>query len=290
MDGGTLLESFRGLIDSRLSVILPPAGDVPEVLHEAMRYCALAPGKRLRPALAMASAEAVGGTALQALDQACALELVHCFSLIHDDLPAIDDDDLRRGLPTCHKVYGEAVAILAGDALFALAFEVMANSPPAVVSQAVLLLAQAAGTSGLVGGEVLDILAEGVPPDRALLETIHSRKTGALIAASCEIGALIGGGTPRQVQTLRTFGEEIGLAFQIADDILNETSTAAELGKAVGSDRARGKLTYPSVIGLPKSNLAAQSAMAQAMQTLDSIENDTTALRALAAFAVKRKK
>ena len=255
-----------------------------------MRYSALAPGKRLRPALAMASAEAFSGQPESALDAGCAAELIHCFSLIHDDLPSIDDDDLRRGRPTCHVKFGEAMAILAGDALFALAFEVISecSSDHGLVSQCVRVLSRATGSSGLVGGEVLDILSEGGEPDFDLLNVIHRQKTGALIAASCEMGALLGGATRQQAEKMAQFGMTIGLAFQIADDILNETGSAEELGKAVGSDSDRRKLTYPSVIGIEASQQAAREMLDQAITFLDSAPGDTSPLRELAGFAIAR--
>jgi geranylgeranyl diphosphate synthase type II len=234
-----------------------------------MRYSALAPGKRLRPVLCMAVAEAVGGEWQSALDAGCALELVHCFSLIHDDLPSIDDDALRRGRATCHVQFGEGIAILAGDALFALAFQVMLTSgESARHARCARILAEASGSHGVVGGEVVDILTEGSPYDADTLQFIHSRKTGALISASCEIGAILGGASDEVVAKVRVYGEKIGLAFQIADDILNETSTAEDLGKAAGSDRERQKATYPSLYGLDEARLQAQILSREAVEAL----------------------
>ena len=204
MDGDSRLTTYRTLAENRLAELLPPESTVPQKLHEAMRYSALAPGKRLRPALCMAAAEAVGARPEVALDAGCAAELVHAFSLIHDDLPAIDNDELRRGRPTCHVVFGEAMALLAGDALFALAFQILGEG--GYSAEVSLCLARASGSSGLVGGEVLDVLSEGLPPDMELLKTIHARKTGALIAAACEMGARSAECDPVSVKKLRAYG------------------------------------------------------------------------------------
>ena len=225
-----------------------------------------------------------------ALDAACAIEMVHCFSLIHDDLPAIDNDDLRRGSPTCHVKFGEAVAILAGDALFSLAFDTLANmvGDSARVLKSIAALTRATGSDGLVAGETLDVLSEGKPADRETLVAIHTMKTGALIAASCEIGGLLGGASPEQVAALREHGEQVGLAFQIADDVLNETSTAEQLGKAAGSDRERQKMTYPSLYGLDASRQAAINAAKRGIECIGGMPNDTRFLRELAEFSVER--
>jgi geranylgeranyl diphosphate synthase type II len=259
-------------------------------LHGAMRYSCLAPGKRLRPILCMVAAEGIGTSRFEVLDPACAIEMVHCFSLIHDDLPAIDDDELRRGVPTLHMKYGEALAILAGDALFALAFETLASTehPADQAIAALKCLTKASGSDGLVGGEVADVLSEGKAADAQTLQFIHSRKTGALIAASCEIGGILGGGTPAQVEALRCYGNWIGLAFQIADDILNETSTSEQLGKAAGSDRERKKATYPSLYGVEESRKKADAAVEFAVAALDAPGIEKTALESLARYAVER--
>lgn len=270
---------------------MPPAEGRAEQLLTAMRYSVLAPGKRLRPVICLASSEAVGGSAESVVDAACALELVHAFSLIHDDLPAIDNDRLRRGRPTNHVEFGEATAVLAGDALFALAFELLAgvNAVPERIVRAIRILALASGSDGLVAGEVVDVISEGKPFDHATLEYIHSRKTGALIAASCEIGALLGGGDAATVDALRDYGSHLGLAFQIADDILNETATAEDLGKAAGSDRTRGKATYPALHGLEGAREAAKLSADRAIAALpDSIANREF-LVGLAAFTIQRK-
>jgi geranylgeranyl diphosphate synthase type II len=258
-----------------------------------MRYSCLAPGKRLRPALCIASAEAVGADPLSSsavIDAGCALELVHCFSLIHDDMPAIDNDDLRRGVPTCHKKFGEALALLAGDALFALAFDVLsrADAGSYEVLRSLQVLSRASGSDGLVGGEVLDVIAEGKQVDANGLEKIHALKTGALIAASCEIGGLMAGGNPVQVAQLRRFGEQIGLSFQIVDDLLNELSTPEQLGKAAGSDRVRNKATYPTVHGIEGAREAAERHLQAGLDCLGPELQDTGALRELARYSVER--
>jgi geranylgeranyl diphosphate synthase type II len=286
----TPLLAYAELADKRLAVLLPNEATPPEKLHAAMRYSCLSPGKRLRPALCMVAAEAVGGTAESVVDAACSMEMVHAFSLIHDDLPAIDDDDLRRGRPTCHVEFGEAMAILAGDALFALAFQTLssASGPCEKVNFALRRLAQATGSDGLVGGEVMDVLAEGLRVDAAALDFIHTRKTGALIAASCEIGGALAGGTDRQVEALAAYGRHVGLAFQIADDLLNELSTAEKLGKAAGSDRARQKATYPALYGVDRAREAAQSHVARAVDSLGCLPHRRDLMEDLARYAVER--
>jgi geranylgeranyl diphosphate synthase type II len=281
------LKAYAECVDQRLEELLPPVSFVPTELREAMRYSALAPGKRLRPALAMAAAEALGEITPPVVEAACAIEMVHAFSLIHDDLPAIDNDDLRRGRPTCHVVYGEAVAILAGDALFSLAFSTLAEIQMDAVRvvAAMKVLTQAANR--LVAGETLDVLSEGKAVDPDTLAQIHTEKTGALIAAATEIGGIVGGGTPEQIAALRTYGERVGLAFQIADDILNETGTPEQLGKASGSDRERQKATYPALYGLDKSRKAALEAAAEGVAVLAPLPRREF-LEELARFSVAR--
>lgn len=282
------LKAHAVRVDARLGELLPETAPPPAELRAAIRYAALAPGKRLRPALTMAASAAVGGrTDGAVLDAACAIEMVHAFSLVHDDLPAIDNDDLRRGRPTCHVVYGEAVAILAGDALFSFAFGTLAglDAPAAHIVRTIRILSLA--SNRLVEGETLDILSEGKPVDTETLARIHSEKTGALIAGSCEIGALLGGGTEDQVQALRRYGEDVGLAFQIADDILNETSTPEQLGKSAGSDRARGKATYPALYGIEASRERALAAAEAGIAEL-SVVPERELLTELARFSVER--
>lgn len=288
--GEPTLNSIKELAERRLGELLPDVSLMPTDLHQAMHYSATAPGKRLRPSLCMAAAVAVGADVQVGLDAGCATELVHCFSLIHDDLPCIDNDELRRGRPTCHVKFGEAIAVLAGDALFALAFEVMSrcHENSTIALNCMQELAKSSGSSGLVGGEVLDIQAEGKPGTMDDLKTIHSRKTGALIAACCSIGGICGGGSQANIESLKKYGDHVGIAFQIADDMLNETSTAGQLGKSVGSDRMRNKLTYPSLIGLEESKLKAQEATESAIQCLSSLPGDTSLLKTLAEYAIFR--
>jgi geranylgeranyl diphosphate synthase type II len=240
----------------------------------------------------MASAEAVGGQALDALDAGCAAELVHCFSLIHDDLPAIDDDDLRRGRPTCHKVFGEAMAILAGDALFALAFQVASeiDAPAELVRRVTSALARATGSAGLVGGEVLDIEGENTVPTDETLRTIHARKTGALIAACCTMGAILSGANDQERSALQKYGDNIGLAFQIADDLLNEKGTPEAIGKAVGSDRARGKQTYPALMGNDRAEKEAARRAEEALAAIEDLTGDTRGLVELARYSIERER
>ena len=247
------LAERRQMVDDALLRYLPPAATPPRRLHEAMHYSVFAAGKRLRPILCMAACEAVGGCAEAALLPGIAIEILHTYTLIHDDLPAMDDDDLRRGKPTNHKVFGEANAILAGDALLTLAFEWLGQCrvpEPYTPGALVVALARAAGSQGVVGGQVADLAAEGQTPDAAMLEYIHLHKTAALIQAAVSIGAMVGGATSAELDAVSRYGANVGLAFQIADDVLNETSTPEKLGKAVKSDAKRGKVTYASLYGL----------------------------------------
>lgn len=292
MPADSRLKAYQALAEGRLDALLPDESLVPQNLHKAMRYSALAPGKRLRPALCMASAEAVGGKALDALDAGCAAELVHCFSLIHDDLPAIDDDDLRRGNPTCHKVFGEAMAILAGDALFALAFQVASeiDAPSDRVQRVTSVLARATGSAGLVGGEVLDIEGENETPTNDTLRTIHERKTGALISACCTMGAILAGASEEDTKALKAYGDSIGLAFQIADDILNVRGSREAIGKAVGSDQERGKQTYPALMGIDHAEQEARSRAEKALEAIEDLSGDTSGLVELASYSVERER
>lgn len=290
MDAEALVKQYRDLVDARLDALLPSPLAEPRILHEAMRYSALAPGKRLRPALCLATAEAFSKLTPAAIDAACSLEFVHVFSLIHDDLPAIDDDDVRRGVATCHRRFGEAIAILAGDALFSLGFEVLANAPGDAAACLACLkdLANATGSSGLVGGEVLDVLAEGQEVNQDFVQDIHDRKTGALIVAGCVIGARLGGASYRELETVRTAASQIGLAFQITDDILNEIATVEQLGKAAGSDRMRKKATYPALIGLENSKATAEALIGTAVRAIRDLNVDSQKLQVLSRYAVER--
>ncbi len=233
---------------------LPAESTPPPKLHEAIRYAALSPGKRLRPLLVLSACEACGGAWRKALPAAAALECVHAFSLVHDDLPAMDDDDMRRGRPTTHKKFGEAIGVLAGDALLARAFEELAKLArggveATRVTEAMRLLARAAGSVELVGGQALDLEAEGKRATAASVTEIHARKTGALMSAALQIGGLVGGATPGQLKTLRVMGHDLGLAFQIHDDLLNLRSSLERLGKRAGTDQKRMKATYPRAVG-----------------------------------------
>jgi geranylgeranyl diphosphate synthase type II len=257
----------------------------PATLREAMAYSLMAGGKRLRPALCLGAAELVSGDDAPALPAACALEMIHTYSLIHDDLPSMDDDDLRRGKPTSHKVYGEAIAILAGDALLTLAFETAAESGrPDVVAE----IARAAGAEGMVGGQVIDLESEEKRLAVTQLRRLHACKTGALIRASVRCGAMLGGADAAQFEALTRFGEHIGLAFQIADDILDVVGTAETLGKAVGADAAHGKSTYPSVVGLERARGLADETVAAAVGALEGFGPEADVFRALAHFIVER--
>ncbi|MEO5366544.1 MAG: polyprenyl synthetase family protein [Magnetococcus sp. WYHC-3] len=257
MDFAPFADHWRPIIEAELDRRLPPADVMPTRLHQAMRYALLGGGKRLRPVLALACCQAVGGDPHVALTLACALEAVHAYSLVHDDLPAMDDDDLRRGRPTCHRQFDEATAILAGDALNTLAFAWASEPVPGVAPQAQLRvvhqLAMDAGAPGMVGGQMLDLLAENQSLSLPELQNIHIHKTGALIRSACMGGAILGGGDSDAVRHIKRYGEAIGLAFQIMDDVLDETGDTHTLGKTAGADRARGKTTYPLLLGLPQA-------------------------------------
>lgn len=263
-----LIQRYRELADGRIAELLPPEGSEPRTLTDAMRYSALSPGKRLRASLTMLSAELFGADAEAGLDAGCAIEFIHTFSLIHDDLPAIDDDDMRRGRPTCHVKFGEAAAVLAGDALFALAFEILGQISHNVCG----LVAKASGWAGLAGGEMMDVLAEGKPVTKEEVAAIHDLKTAALFGASCEVGATLGGATEADQQIMKRFGTRLGRAFQIVDDILNETASAEVLGKSAGSDRERRKATYPAVYGLEASRVLAARCAERAIEELHQLD------------------
>ncbi len=277
-------------VDDFLRARLPPESVRPRMLHQAMRYSVLAGGKRFRPILAMAAAEACGRPTDAALAAGAAIELLHTYTLIHDDLPCMDDDDLRRGKPTCHVAFGEANALLAGDALQALAFEWLATLP-ASASPARLAaeLAHAAGSRGVVGGQVEDLRAEGAPLSAARLTYIHRHKTAVLIEAAARMGAIACGAEEPDVRRLALYGRRLGLAFQVADDILNATSSPDKLGKPTGSDQARGKLTCVAVHGLAASRRLARALAREARSALAGLPGDSSPLRALAAFVVSRK-
>lgn len=271
---------------------------VPDVkplrLRQAMRYSLLAGGKRLRPILVMAAAEACGGKASSVLETACAFEALHTYSLIHDDLPAMDDDDLRRGRPTLHKAYDEATAILAGDALLTLAFELVAENAwvkgvgAEAAVEASRILAVAAGGQGMVGGQQADLMGEGRKVSLAGLKAIHAGKTGALITGACEAGAVLAKASKIQRKALQDYGRHIGLAFQVADDILNVVGEQKKLGKRTGSDKALGKATYPGIVGLVRARQIAQNEWDQAEKALRSLGKAGEPLRQLARFVIER--
>ena len=289
MKPGEFLEQTRAWVDAALERVLPSADDEPRRLHEAMRYSVFAGGKRLRPAIARAACRALGGTDDDVMAAACALEMVHTYSLIHDDLPALDDDDLRRGRPTCHKRFGDATAILAGDALQTEAFRVLAeHTPDAGRARALVVeLARASGTRGMVGGEMADLDAEGQAPDLPTVEFIHERKTAALLRAAASMGALAAAAAPEAAAALAIYGGRLGLAFQIVDDVLDETGTAESLGKSPGKDRIAGKMSYPAAVGLDASLSRARTLAEEAVAALEGI-GGAELLAELARFTVNR--
>ncbi len=257
----------------------------PPELREAMAYSLFAGGKRLRPALVMGAAEIIVGDDCAALPAACAIEMIHTYSLIHDDLPCMDDDDLRRGKPTAHKKFGEAIAVLAGDALLTLAFDLAASTDRTDV---VRLIAQAAGAEGMAGGQVLDIQSEGKMVTLDDLKSIHAAKTGALISASVCAGAMLTHADAAQLAALKTYGEYLGLAFQIADDILDVVGDEAAIGKPVGSDAGLDKSTYPGLVGLDRASALAREAADAAIDALTGFDDNANTFRALAAYVVDR--
>lgn len=289
-----VLAAKAGMIDEALHAYLRPSSGIPPVIHEAMRYSVFAGGKRLRPALTLAAARAVGGREQSALPAACALELIHTYSLIHDDLPAMDNDDLRRGKPTCHRVFGEPIALLAGSALFSLAFEVLAGSranggPAADRVLAVLEeVAAACGAAGLIGGQVLDVVSVSRTLSEAELEALHRAKTGALFRAAVRAGAVLGGARPAQLEGLTAYAEHFGLAFQITDDILDVTGQAEQTGKPVGSDARNRKHTYVSLCGVEAARQRAAGSAAAALAALEQFGPEADFLRQAAVFIVSR--
>jgi geranylgeranyl diphosphate synthase type II len=287
------LESRRLMVEEALETALPEQ-DGPEArIVEAMRYSLFAGGKRLRPILCLAAAEAVGGKPQVAMPAGCALEMIHTYSLVHDDLPAMDDDDMRRGVPTNHKVFGEAIAILAGDALLTEAFVLLGDYNtllPEKALQLVEVIAKAASYRGMVGGQVVDMLSQNQPANLEIVQQMHSRKTAALIAAAAESGALVGKGSEAQVVALARYGKAVGLAFQIADDILDIEGDTELLGKATGADVARGKVTYPAAVGLERSREAARELVNDALAALEGFDEKAGPLRTLANYIITRRK
>ncbi len=287
------LEARRLMVEEALEVALPQQ-DGPETrVVEAMRYSLFAGGKRLRPILCLAASEAVGGNLKAAMPAGCALEMIHTYSLIHDDLPAMDDDDLRRGKPTNHKVFGEAIAVLAGDGLLTEAFVLLSDYNsllPERAVQVIGVIAEAASYRGMVGGQVVDILSQNKRAELETVQQMHSRKTAALIAAATESGALSGKGSEAQVAALGRYGRAIGLAFQIADDILDIEGDTELLGKTTGADEARGKVTYPAAVGLERSRQAANEMVNDALAALEGFDDRANPLRSLANYIITRKK
>jgi len=282
------------LVNMALEQCLPSVTAYPPLIHQAVRYSVFAGGKRLRPILVTAGAEAVGGSAETVMPAACAIELLHTYSLVHDDLPAMDNDDLRRGQPTCHKVFGEATAILAGDALLTLSFAVLAQLPqsagisPERVVRVISELAHAAGTRGLIGGQAVDLASEGGIVDEDMLEYIHTRKTGALIRVSVRTGAILSAASEKQLQKLTNYANSLGLAFQIVDDILDVVGDEQVIGKPVGSDQRNQKATYPALFGLKAARQKAAEAAETALSSLNGFGAEADFLRRLVHFVTSR--
>jgi len=281
------------LTDALLDRLLQAPPDLEARVYEAMRYSALAPGKRLRPLLVLASARLFDVARVSALQVAAAIEMVHAYSLIHDDLPAMDDSDLRRGRPTCHKAFDEATAVLAGDGLLTMAFQVLAHpdthGDPAVRCELVASLAAAAGCAGMVGGQMIDLIAETRALDIGAITRLQRMKTGALIAFSCEAGAILAKAAPERRTALKGYAHDLGLAFQIADDLLDVEGSAAETGKPVGADAAAGKATFVSILGIERARAQAKLLVDQAVTHLDLFEQRAELLRQVARFVVNRR-
>ncbi len=287
------LEDRQGIVEEALQRYLPENG-VPAVIYEAVRYSVFNGGKRIRPILCLAAAEAVGGDLAPAMPVACALELIHSYSLIHDDLPSMDNDDFRRGKPTCHKVFGENIAILAGDALLTEAFALLSRSEKVIFSAEKRLaviqeIAYGAGISGMVGGQVLDVISEKSGADEQTLREIHRRKTGALIVAAVRSGALMANAGKDKIQSLSEYGIHVGMAFQIADDILNVEGDSALMGKGTGSDAARNKITYPSLLGMPAAKEILNQHVEAALASLSGFDERAMPLTVIARYIKERK-
>jgi geranylgeranyl diphosphate synthase type II len=290
------LTEKRAVVERALESCFPDPGGPASDLTKAMKYSVFAGGKRLRPVLCMAGAECVGGSVTDVLPVACALELIHTYSLIHDDLPVMDDDDLRRGKLANHKVFGEAMAILAGDGLLTEAFNLMVTAElaekvsPHVILKVVRLIAEAAGYRGMVGGQVVDIQSEGKSVDFPTVEFIHAHKTGALITASVSSGAILGGGDEIQIEAVTSYGQKIGLAFQISDDILDIDGDTQAMGKRHGADKQKRKITYPSVVGVKKARTIRAELIEKAIESLHAFGNSAEPLRQIARYIIKRKR
>jgi geranylgeranyl diphosphate synthase, type II len=289
-----ILKQGQTLTDAALDRLIPLETQPPVSIHKAMRHSVFAGGKRLRPVLCMEAGRMIAGSLPSKIEQlGAALEMLHTYSLIHDDLPALDNDDLRRGRPTCHKVFGEALAILAGDALQTQAYEVLArlNCLPEARVRIIEEIARGTGTiEGMIGGQVVDLEAEHMPPNAEMLEYIHRAKTSALITASLVSGGLYAGAKENDVASLRAFGRSVGLAFQIVDDVLDVTQTSEQLGKTAGKDTAAQKATYPALFGIDASLQKAQQLVSAAFAELQSFEDRAETLRELARYLIERKK
>lgn len=295
-DLNSYLKERCELVDSRLQLAMPSENEPPMSLHMSMRYSTFAGGKRIRPLLLLAACETFGGELSAALPAACAMEMIHTYSLIHDDLPAMDNDDFRRGKPTNHKVFGDAVAVLAGDALLTQAFILLSspffasNVPAERILNVIHEFAYAAGSRGMAGGQIVDMESEGKTDlDLPTVEFIHIHKTGALIKASVKCGAILGGADDRQLTSIIRYGEALGLAYQIADDILDIEGTTAEIGKDAGSDQARSKATFPAVIGIRESRRRAAELHEIALDAIAEFDEKAEPLRALASYILARK-
>ena len=284
----------KQLVEAALEKIFPVPSGLQKRVIEAARYSLFAGGKRLRPILCLAAAEVVGGDIEPVLPAACALEMIHTYSLVHDDLPAMDNDDFRRGLPTNHKVFGEAIAVLAGDALLTEAFEYLALGAGSRVGaekvlEVIRIAVKAAGYRGMIGGQVIDLECENRKVDLATVEYMHVHKTGALLSASLEIGAILGGGDEVRIKTLKTYGHHVGLAFQITDDLLDVEGDAALMGKTPGSDVAKNKMTYPALLGIAQSKDASREHVERALEALAGLDAKAEPLRAIARYLLVRK-
>ena len=291
MDLKNYLRARQQEVDRALDRFLPKASAKPATIHKAMRYSLFAGGKRLRPILCLAAAEACGGLKKSALPLACAMECIHTYSLIHDDLPSMDNDDFRRGRATCHKVFGDGIAVLAGDAMLTIAFEIAAQAetwPRYDMRELLREIAVAAGSRKLIAGQVADLEGEGAAHTRAQLRYIHENKTAALLTTSVRLGAMSANATPTQLAAVSAFGRSLGLAFQVIDDILDVTQTSEKLGKSAGKDVAAKKATYPAVLGLEESRREAQRLTTQADAALEPLGERAEVLRALADHLLNR--
>ena len=288
------LRDRRRIVEEALFKYLPAENNTPSEIYKAVRYSVFAGGKRIRPILCLAAAEACGGNIASSMPVACSLELIHTYSLIHDDLPSMDNDDFRRGKPTCHKVFGENIAILAGDALLTEAFVLLSRAEKVDSSAEKLLaviheIAQAAGIAGMVGGQTLDVLSEKSSPDLEVLQQIHRRKTGAMIKAAVVSGAIMSDASRDKIQALADYGMNIGIAFQIADDILNVEGDRELMGKETGSDKALGKVTYPSLMGMDYAKQELQNSVDKAVICLAVFDKRALPLRQIARYIMERK-